>query len=203
MVRTSTARVRPVSRWSRFWRIVCELVSTSSARGATPCWQTVVTDWSDGRIDGTYPMGCYRQALQAMPEDIRLYSSAVDDIQRALARRVRATSRTLAGGFVARRSAAPNPPSREVRGLTDRPPLLLGGARSARSPACRSDVRHPWQAALEADALTDSDDNQAPHPPRLPARPLRRYRVGDACPRCGRARFGIKDDAWLVYGRAR
>jgi len=88
-----------------------------------------VTDWSDGRIDGTYPMGCYRQALQAMPEDIRLYSSAVDDIQRALARRVRATSRTLAGGFVARRSAAPNTPVTGSSGPDSiAPPLLLGGS---------------------------------------------------------------------------
>lgn len=109
--------------------LVYELVSTSSARGATPCWQTVVTDWSDGRIDRTYPIACYRQALRALPEDIRLYSSAVDDIQRALARRVQATSRTLAGGFVARRSAAPSTPVTGSSGPGSiGPPLLLGGS---------------------------------------------------------------------------
>ena len=108
MVRTS-----PCSSAARFALVailaalICELTSTSSARGATPCWQTVVTDWSDGRIEGTYPISCYRHALRALPEDIRLYSSAVDDIKRALAGRVRTTTRSLAGGFVANRSAAP------------------------------------------------------------------------------------------------
>lgn len=87
--------------------LICELVGTSSARGATPCWQTVVTDWSDGHIDGTYPLPCYRQALHSLPEDIRLYSSAPDDITRALARSVRATTRRVAGGIATIRSASP------------------------------------------------------------------------------------------------
>jgi hypothetical protein len=48
----------------------------------------VVTDWSDGRIDGTYPVHCYHEALQRLPEDVRLYSSAEDDIRHALAANV-------------------------------------------------------------------------------------------------------------------
>ncbi len=129
MVRTS-----PCSSAARFALVailaalICELTSTSSARGATPCWQTVVTDWSDGRIEGTYPISCYRHALRALPEDIRLYSSAVDDIKRALAGRVRTTTRSLAGGFVANRSAAPTAAAADSGADSLRSPLVLGGS---------------------------------------------------------------------------
>ena len=33
---------------------------------------------------GTYPVSCYRAALDQMPEDVRIYSSAESDIKRAL-----------------------------------------------------------------------------------------------------------------------
>jgi hypothetical protein len=61
----------------------------SPARGAgMPCWQRLVEDWADGRIEASYPVGCYRQALARLPEDLRVYSTAGDDIQAALARKI-------------------------------------------------------------------------------------------------------------------
>ena len=48
------------------------------------CGKAVLADWADGRIDGTYPDPCYLAALDAMPEDLRAYSTAKDDISRAL-----------------------------------------------------------------------------------------------------------------------
>jgi hypothetical protein len=57
------------------------------ARGsaAVPCRDRVIADWSDnGRIDHTYPLKCYREAVKHLPEDLRTYSSAPDDIQQAL-----------------------------------------------------------------------------------------------------------------------
>ena len=54
------------------------------AAGATPCWKKLLNDWYDGRIDNVYPVSCYRQTLQHLPEDISVYSSARDDILRAL-----------------------------------------------------------------------------------------------------------------------
>jgi hypothetical protein len=48
------------------------------------CWQVLLNDWYDGRIDGTYPIHCYRDALKHLPSDVDTYSSARDDIQRAL-----------------------------------------------------------------------------------------------------------------------
>ena len=87
-------------------------------------------DWSDGHIDGTYPLGCYRRALRALPDDIRLYSSATDDITRALARQVRAATRSVAGGIVATRSASPSTAARAGNsgfGAIE-PSLVLGGS---------------------------------------------------------------------------
>jgi hypothetical protein len=49
-----------------------------------PCWKALINDWYDGRIDETYPTGCYTEAIQHLPQDVDTYSSAKDDIQRAL-----------------------------------------------------------------------------------------------------------------------
>jgi hypothetical protein len=56
-----------------------------AAAKTTPCWQTLIDDWYDGRIDSVYPVACYRAALEHMPEDVANYSSLGDDINRALA----------------------------------------------------------------------------------------------------------------------
>jgi cell division septation protein DedD len=50
------------------------------------CAQRVIRDWySGGRVDGVYPLGCYRAALRALPDDVLQYSNADQDIRRALA----------------------------------------------------------------------------------------------------------------------
>ncbi len=75
----------------------------AAAPAASPaCSSRLLTDWSDGRIDGTYPIRCYRSALESLPADLRIYSSAPDDIAQALSRRIvaaraAADARTLAG----------------------------------------------------------------------------------------------------------
>src|SRR5205823_9878530 len=61
------------------------------ASAQTSCGTRVLEDWNDGRIDGVYPVRCYRLALANMPEDVRIYSTAESDIKRALQARVRAT----------------------------------------------------------------------------------------------------------------
>jgi hypothetical protein len=48
------------------------------------CGEAVLTDWADGRIDRTYPEPCYEAAIDVMPEDLRAYTTAKDDIARAL-----------------------------------------------------------------------------------------------------------------------
>jgi hypothetical protein len=44
----------------------------------------VQDDWVDGTIDGVYPVECYREAIAKLPADLRMYSSAEEDITRAL-----------------------------------------------------------------------------------------------------------------------
>ncbi len=66
----------------------------------TACAKRLLHDWADGRIDGTYPVSCYRNALKALPTDLSVYSSAPDDIRQALSQRIvqsRSKARRAAG----------------------------------------------------------------------------------------------------------
>ena len=61
------------------------LGAAAPATGATtPCWKQVINDWYDGRIDNVYPPHCYSEAIAHLPEDVETYSSARDEINRAL-----------------------------------------------------------------------------------------------------------------------
>jgi hypothetical protein len=61
-----------------------------AAASGTPCWKVVVSDWyADGRIDNTYPLHCYQDALHHLPPDVRAYADASDEIQRAMQAAIR------------------------------------------------------------------------------------------------------------------
>ena len=64
--------------------LVLGLTTAAPATAAKPCWRMLIDDWYDGKIDHTYPRACYRQALKHLPQDVTQYSSAKDDIERAL-----------------------------------------------------------------------------------------------------------------------
>ena len=66
------------------------LVFAATGQAQTSCSSALLQDWRDGRIDGTYPVACYRTALSQLPEDLRIYSSAESDIKRALLARSQA-----------------------------------------------------------------------------------------------------------------
>ena len=66
------------------------LAATGNAGAKASCSSRLLADWRDGRIDNTYPVACYRQALAHLPEDVRVYSSAQADITRALQARLTA-----------------------------------------------------------------------------------------------------------------
>jgi len=68
--------------------IVLGVALPRSASAAPPCWERVIADWSDnGRVDRSYPLACYREAVKHMPEDLRAYSTAPAAIDRALTER--------------------------------------------------------------------------------------------------------------------
>jgi hypothetical protein len=64
------------------------LLTAGTAAAKAPCWQQLINDWYDGRIDKTYAVPCYREAINHLPADVDNYSSARDDIQRALQVRI-------------------------------------------------------------------------------------------------------------------
>ena len=77
--------------------------NAAPAKSKAPCWKTLINDWYDGRIDGTYPIHCYRDALKHLPTDVETYSSARDDIKQALQKRLtqgsgNSTTTTTGGG---------------------------------------------------------------------------------------------------------
>jgi hypothetical protein len=87
-------------------------VSAPSASAQTPCWKQVIDDWvDDGVIEGVYPLHCYGEANNHVPNDLRQYTDIVEKITAARQRGSRL--RFLAG----RRTpppptvASPNDPS--------------------------------------------------------------------------------------------
>jgi hypothetical protein len=81
-------RKRPAAHISVLIAIVAGLALAlflpGRATAATPCWKKVLNDWSQGRAIGVYPLHCYRDAIKNLPEDLRDYSNAADDINAAL-----------------------------------------------------------------------------------------------------------------------
>jgi Alphavirus glycoprotein J len=52
----------------------------------------VINDWLDDEaIDKTYPLHCYGDAIKHIPDDLRAYSSIVDDIHNARQQLVRSS----------------------------------------------------------------------------------------------------------------
>ena len=63
---------------------VVALAVAAPAAAGSGCAAAVIKDWRNARLHANYAPECYRQALAELPEDIRIYSSAADDINRAL-----------------------------------------------------------------------------------------------------------------------
>lgn len=47
------------------------------------CADDVLDDWTRGTLGSAYPQDCYQSAIEALPEDLRAYTTAADDISRA------------------------------------------------------------------------------------------------------------------------
>src|SRR2546423_5345834 len=76
--------------------VVVGFASTApQAHAARPCWLTLMNDYlPDGKIDGTYRLHCYDDALRNLQPDVKIYGTAIDDIRAAknqalLARKLR------------------------------------------------------------------------------------------------------------------
>jgi hypothetical protein len=74
-------------RLARALVVGCAALAVFAAPAAAappPCWKVLLNDWYDGHIDHTYAIPCYHQAIAHLPRDVQNYSSARDDILRAL-----------------------------------------------------------------------------------------------------------------------
>ena len=127
--------------------LACLAVAAASLTAALPagatstdaCAQRVIRDWYDGgRVDGVYPLRCYRAAITALPEDVLQYSDARSEIERALAYAAQG-ERDRAGNRVvpaAPKAAAKKRPSVGRAELATRPtPRPLATRPKAPAPA--------------------------------------------------------------------
>jgi hypothetical protein len=71
------------------------VLATGAIQAPTPsCAETVLNDWYDGALDSIYDPACYQEALRRLPEDVRVYTTAVDDISRAMRQQLAAEGET-------------------------------------------------------------------------------------------------------------
>jgi len=66
--------------------VLAALASGGFAQGGsagTACSDAVLDDWTRGTLGSGYAPQCYEAALDALPEDLRAYTTAADDITRA------------------------------------------------------------------------------------------------------------------------
>src|SRR5919201_4730943 len=91
-------------------------LSGAPTAGAAGCGTAVLEDWADGKVDSAYPVRCYQDAPASMPDDMRSYTTAPDDIRRALLARIRLsrTHHAKPGARPRALASAPRAPAREA-----------------------------------------------------------------------------------------
>jgi hypothetical protein len=99
------------------------------------CDGVVFRDWADnGRVDGSYPLRCYRDAIAGLPADVRDYSDAPTEIERALAVAANRTTQHRAAVTARER---PSPPRAPVALVALGATAVLLGAAAAAAPVLR------------------------------------------------------------------
>ena len=80
-----THHLTPLIRFLAFVAVLLAAFAASGTAGAaTPCSKAILDDWLDNdRIDRIYELSCYEAAIDAIPEDIRIYTNAEEVIARA------------------------------------------------------------------------------------------------------------------------
>ena len=106
------------------------LAMPSRAPAETACWQKVLAAWSAGTLGPNYPIHCYQAAVNNLPPDLQGYSSAADDIQRALLAAIHHGAARSTAGVHARQAGdllAAAPASGAGRSSPELPLLVLAG----------------------------------------------------------------------------
>ena len=135
-----------------------------SATAAAPCGETVILDWSDGTLDRVYSVACYRDALARLPEDLRAYSTAPEDIERALLERARADAPAEAPAAEAPAAETEEAP-RALAGPSRTPTLTEEDVPAAAPP----DAQPPASSDAGGDAMAAPVTAEPAASNRMPA----------------------------------
>jgi hypothetical protein len=150
-------RLRLVPAGIALLALAAVLVPAATA-ASRPCGDRVLDDWYDGRIDGVYAPECYAQALEALPEDVRAYSTAEEDINQALRQRLTGTAQAAQEDVAPAAPAPPTAAEPEEAGEPEQPQRSLSGRVA------------PSQGAAEP-APSDGEVVAAPAVEQPPQRP--------------------------------
>jgi len=134
--------------------------STTSATPLDDCAQRVIRDWySGGRVDGVYPLPCYRAAIRALPADVLQYSDADRDISSALAyaRQKRRDASRAAAAQKAARAKEQDAARKAARSTSAAKPVTKTTAKPRREPASAvtSPLRRPVDTPVRIASAPD------------------------------------------------
>jgi hypothetical protein len=96
--------------------VLAALAPACGGTEAIACGDAVLVDWNNGRLDSTQAPQCYRDALEDLPEDARLYTSATEDIKRALRQSLAAQASRRQSETTPRAAPSAGEPSRQLSG---------------------------------------------------------------------------------------
>ena len=82
--------------------------------GSPACATAVLDDWTKGTLGSGYAPDCYEAAIDSLPEDLRAYTTAADDIARAAISANRAADEVALGADVSARQLASEDPAEEA-----------------------------------------------------------------------------------------
>jgi hypothetical protein len=134
--------------------LLTALAVAGPAGAAQSCGRKVIDDWyDDGRVDGTYPLHCYDDAIEILPRDVRDYSSAKEDIQRAMTNALRGESAPPTTKDPTRGGGTPTTPG------DDEPPTTTAKTETNPNSEPKDEVDHP-----EAGPTVDTEESASSVP---------------------------------------
>ncbi|HSL63906.1 MAG TPA: hypothetical protein VK874_04540 [Gaiellaceae bacterium] len=155
-------RLRPLPAGIALLALAAALLPGAVDAASRPCGDRVLDDWYDGRIDAVYPPECYAAALAALPEDVRAYSTAEEDINQALRQRLTGLARAESED----ESPAPEQPQQQQPQPSAAPPAAEPEQPDRQQPSRALSGRGTPDAAPADDEVVAAPAvEQPPEPP--------------------------------------
>jgi hypothetical protein len=146
-----TARERSSAATAAIACLLALLAAGCAGSEELTCADTVLVDWNNGRLSSAHAPECYRDALEALPEDVRLYTTAPEEIMRAL-----------------RASLAARAPGRESAKKPGHEQAAAAAGGASRRLSGRLRERRPAPAAAEAETRAAPAPGAVTEPTSLP-----------------------------------